>query len=190
MVDKIHTIVATEWPSEAPPSIGCHYMYSDAIFFGTGTTNPEDWVQIRGAQEGVGFNAGATFSPTRMQRLIAIDATGEAGPTAPVTTLEMPAWGGLPHGFAIDVTSVAAGVTVPIDLDFSALGNTNAFGFQGDVAGVTATQDGNVLKLLVTDVVRISFDYLEWQMNESSAIVGIYLTLRVTPNAYVAVEGA
>ena len=190
MVDKVHTVVSESFPSAAPPSVGAHYVMPRSLYQAIGAANPEDWVLIWGEPENVGFAAGNEISPPRTARVISVSAFDEAGPAAPLTTVTMPDWAGLPHGLAIQVPGVGAGVTVPIDLDFSAIGPNCSFDFQGDFDGVTALQEGSVLKIQVTASVTISFAYMEFSI-DGSTIDGIYGSMKVSPlGAYAPVESA
>lgn len=188
MVDKVHTVASEDFPSAAPPSVGAHYVMPNSLFMSIGATTPEDWVLIWGDPQNVGFNAGSEITPARTARLISIAAFDEAGPTAPLTVVTMPQWEGIPYGLEVQVPGVGAGVTVPIDLDFSAIGANCSFDFQGDFAGVTALQDGPVLKLQVTAQVSISFAYMEFS-RDGSTIDGIYCSMKVSPlGSYTPVE--
>lgn len=180
MVDKIHTVVSEDFPSVAPPSVGAHYVTPRSLYLAIGAANPEDWVLIWGEPENVGVSAGDPVEPTRTARAISISAFGQAGPTAPLTIVTMPDWAGLPHGLEIQVPGVGAGVTVPIDVDFTAIGPNCSFDFQGDADGVTAVQEGSVLKLQVTASVTISFAYMEFSV-DGSTIDGIYGSMKVLP---------
>ena len=190
MVDKTHTVVSESFPSAAPPSAGAHYLMPRSLYLSIGAANPEDWVLIWGDPDNVGISAGGGVAPSRMARAINISGFGVTGPTAPLTTVTMPEWAGIPYGLELQVPGVSAGVTLPIDLDFSAIGSNCIFDFQGDFEGVTAVQDGAVLKLQVTESVYIKFSYLEWNYDGDGVTVnGIYGSMTVTPlPAYTQVE--
>lgn len=176
MPTKTHTIVGTDFPDSAPPSVGAHFIFpggADAMFFSVGTTQPEHWIQFRGIKKADSVEFGNTLPVGRMVRSLEVGGAEQTGPSAPISTLTFPAWQAAPHGLEILIYSAGDGVAVPVDLDFSALG-TAAGGFNvvQPSTGATFSYAAGVLSVIATAPIRLSFEQLELAA-DSGEIVGI-----------------
>ena len=177
-------VVGDDYPLEAPPSAGALYLYDSMVYLALGAEDVEDWVQLLGPGEFFGGSIGTTLqtlSVPPMARALRFQAVDAVGPTAPLTTLTMPAWRRTPHGMSISIEGVQPGVEIRLNIDCGAAcpePGTAEFFITDGAAGVSATfnPDDNILELSITSSVELVFSSMF--VNPAG---GIYAELTVRP---------
>lgn len=153
-------IIGTGYPDSAPPAIGAHYIYDEAVFIAVGTAEPEHWVQIAGPPSSDGDSVEVGRSPTivvgRMIRSLVLNAYGTTGAALPVALFMLPEWQASPGKIELRVAPQVAGLTANIDLDFGESWSFAEF-FVAPSPVYSVTRAGNKLSLVVTEGALVTF---------------------------------
>ncbi|WP_405120751.1 hypothetical protein [Pseudomonas leptonychotis] len=155
-------IIGAAYPSAAPPSIGAHFVFGDAVFFAVGNSEPEHWQQLSGLQKSASVSVSAASSgsiaPDRMTRRLNIFAQGVAADVIAAVPVTLPTYG-MGARFSVDlyIRPEVAGLVTTVDLDFGLSWDYAEF-VCANSPDIASSLSGRVVTLTVSQGVHLRID--------------------------------
>ena len=141
MPNITHVVTGATWPSTAPPSVGAHYIMVDAdenptgsLWFAVAAEHPEDWVLVKGNAKGLYADINHVSATQAVDRMTRLVS--------------------LSVGFDLEGAQALVDVKFPFPMG----GITMPEGAEG----VTAAVGEDVLRLTITQDIRLTFKGIEY----------------------------